>query len=257
MAQRTIQNSEALAKQIRSRRNELGLTIEEAASRADVGTKTWCRYEAGEAIRQDKCKGICKALNWSSFPGEDADKASSVFSIDEYKAHRAWSADLEENFGAHAALAFAVGSDILLDHIKEDLEELASMPSGSHIGQLSVSWLRDDLPEQFLTQYTYDFLYRMKCALLQMRAHAKRGDSMIAHSVLEELLIYRSNEEAKVMFELEEENVLEDYEEDWPFDLFDDMDIVSYLYSNRYLEPDHNYHFAHWAEPQFYLSPTQ
>lgn len=64
MAQRTIKGNEILARQIKSRRGELGLTIEEAVSRAGVGTKTWCRYEAGESIRRDKCKGICKALNW-------------------------------------------------------------------------------------------------------------------------------------------------------------------------------------------------
>ena len=40
MAQRTIKGNEILARQIKSRRGELGLTIEEAASRAGVGTKT-------------------------------------------------------------------------------------------------------------------------------------------------------------------------------------------------------------------------
>ena len=43
MAQKTIQGNQVLARQIRSRRSELGLTIEEASSRAGVGTKTWCR----------------------------------------------------------------------------------------------------------------------------------------------------------------------------------------------------------------------
>lgn len=45
MASKSIQGSQTLAKKIRSRRNELGFTIEEAAKRAGVGTKTWCRYE--------------------------------------------------------------------------------------------------------------------------------------------------------------------------------------------------------------------
>jgi len=42
------------------RRSMLNLTIEEAASKAGVGTKTWSRYEAGGSIRKDKSKGICK-----------------------------------------------------------------------------------------------------------------------------------------------------------------------------------------------------
>ena len=69
MNQHTIHGSEALAKQIKFRQNELGLTIEEAASRTDVGTKTWSRYKAGESIRKDKCKGICRALNRHTLPG--------------------------------------------------------------------------------------------------------------------------------------------------------------------------------------------
>ena len=56
------------------------LTIEEAASRAGVGTKTWCRYEAGESIRSDKCKGVCKALNWLSLPGQESRNAHRVLS---------------------------------------------------------------------------------------------------------------------------------------------------------------------------------
>ena len=40
MAQKIIHGNMTLAEQIKSRRNELGLTIEEAAIRAGVGTKT-------------------------------------------------------------------------------------------------------------------------------------------------------------------------------------------------------------------------
>lgn len=60
MASKSIQGSQTLAKKIRSRRNELGFTIEEAAKRAGVGTKTWCRYEAGESIREDKYRESVK-----------------------------------------------------------------------------------------------------------------------------------------------------------------------------------------------------
>ena len=48
MSQKVIQGTPKLADAIKGRRQELGLTIEEAASRAGVGIKTWCRYEAGE-----------------------------------------------------------------------------------------------------------------------------------------------------------------------------------------------------------------
>lgn len=261
MAQRSIQGNETLARQIKSRRNELGLTIEQAASRAGVGTKTWCRYEAGESIRKDKCRGLCKALDWLALPGQEGDENKDI-SIEEYKKHDAWSQFLEKTFGARAAMAFAIGSDMLLDHLKEDMAELASMPAGSHIGQLSVSWLYDSLPEQFLTHYNYDFLYQLKCTLYGLRARAKHGASMMAHSVMEELTLYLCNEEATAFIELNSDsNDTEDeedvYTEDWIFDLFDDMDIIIFLYSNVYLASDHPYHFSHWSDQQFYIETTK
>lgn len=256
MAPKTIQGSEALAKQIRSRRNELGLTIEEAASRASVGTKTWSRYEAGESIRKDKWKGICKVLNWNTFPEQDREMEQGVF-VQKYRGHEAWSKFLEENFGTRAAIAFSVGSDILLDHIEEDMSDLAPMPVGTHIGQLKVSHLYSELPQQFLMHYDYEFLYQLKCYLCMLRKRARRGNSMQAHSVMEELLIYLCNEEASVFMELyDANNVSVDDEymstDEWIFDLFSDMDIVSFLYSDLYLSPDHLYHFSHWNDQVFY-----
>lgn len=248
MAQKVIQGNETLAKQVKSRRGELGLTIEEAASRAGVGTKTWCRYEAGGSIRKDKCKGICKALNWHSLPNQESDE-DIILSVDEYEDHEAWSVYLEQNFGAEAAMAFAAGSDILSDHIEDDLTELSSMPAGSHIGQLDISWLQDSLPEQFLTHYDYEFLYFMKCALMGLRERAKSGFPVKAHSVMEELVIYLCNEEASALIELSGGI---SGSEDWVFDLFGDMDIISFLYSNTYLNSDHPYHFFHWGDWQFY-----
>ena len=84
MAPKTILSNEDLGKKIKVRRNELRLTIEEAASRAGVGVKTWCRYESGGSIRKDKCKGICKALNWRSFP-DNAGSEPGKNLIEEYK----------------------------------------------------------------------------------------------------------------------------------------------------------------------------
>ena len=249
MAPKTIQGSEALAKQIRSRRNELGLTIEEAASRASVGTKTWSRYEAGESIRKDKWKGICKALNWNNFPEQEEDGGQGIF-IQKYRGHKAWSEFLEENFGTRAAAAFAAGSDILLDHIKEDMSALASMPVGTHIGQLKVSLLCDELPKQFLMHYDYELLYQLKSQLHRLRRRAKLGYSMKAHSVMEELLIYLCNEEASILMKHYDVNNVPD--EEWVFDLFDDMDIITFLYSDVYLSPEHLYHFSHWNDQVFY-----
>lgn len=226
MAQKIVQGNEVLASKIKFRRNELGLTIEEAALRAGVGTKTWSRYEEDRPI-----------------------------SVQEYRTHEAWSCFLENGYGTGAAISFATGSDILLDQIGEDMAALACMPAGSYIGQLEVSWLRGILPDQFLMQYDYQFLYQMKCTLRKMRLCAKNGLAMTAHSVMEELLLYLCYEEASALVELSGGiSGLEDegYFEEWVFDLFDDMDIISFLYSDVYVDSDDPYHFSRWGDQQFY-----
>ena len=249
MAQKAIQSNPKLAEMIKKRRNELHLTIEEAAQRAGVGTKTWCRYEAGEAIRHDKYKGVCKALNWIQFPDEDGEDGELI--LDDYKDHEAWSSDLAENFGDIAALSFAIGSDILLDHIKEDMEELAHQPKGTHIGQIGTSFLEGKLPRQFLMRYDYEFLYLMYCELNRLRVIAGSGGKMIAHSVLQEILIYLTVEESE--FLIEEENITRESRwQEWVYDLLEDMDVVTYLYSDLYLSEDEAYHFSRWKEWQFY-----
>lgn len=260
MPPRTIKGSKELGDMIKSRRNELKLTIEEAAVGAGVGAKTWSRYESGESIRRDKYKGICKVLNWVRFPMVD-DEKNTITIIDEYKKRNEWSVFLEKEYGEKAALSFAAGSELLLDLIDEDLSELASLPPHSHLGQLRISVLADELPQQFLMSYDYDFLFKMKCVLKRLRSKAFSGKELIAHSVIEELLIHLSNEEGKDYIENcvepdDLKNIKEsDYLDDWPFMLFDDCDIITFLYSDdEYLSEDDTYHYIHWFDNQFYTT---
>ena len=60
MNTKILKGSIELGNKIRGRRNELSLTIEEAAKKAGVGTKTWSRYELGESIRKDKLLAFVK-----------------------------------------------------------------------------------------------------------------------------------------------------------------------------------------------------
>ncbi|MEG2575581.1 MAG: helix-turn-helix transcriptional regulator [Christensenella sp.] len=262
MAQISIQGSKELARQIKSMRNELNLTIEEAASRAGVGTKTWSRYESGESIRKDKCKGVCKALNWRKFPYNESGGNKKTL-IEQYKDHEAWSLFIAENYGLRAAMSFAVGSDLMLDYIEQDMSDLAAMPAGSHIGQLSTSFISDALPPQFLMRYDYAFLYQMRCTLTRLREEAKSGVPMIAHSIMEELIIYLCNEEANAFVEIsagtdENSDDEEFYDsEDWVFDMFDDIDIITLLYSDLYLNEDDSFYITHWNDQQFYMDSIE
>ena len=250
MGPQTIRGSQELAAAIRERRRELGLTLEEAAGRAGVGTKTWCRYESGESIRRDKYRGVCKALNWRAFPEEDAAEEAHV-DLSAYRDHKAWSKELEEQFGEDAAASFAIGSDILLDHIEEDLQELARRPRGTHMGQLDCSFLADQLPPQFLTRYDYEFLYTLRAAVRNYRKRVRWKIDFTAHSVLEELALYLTVEESRLLMD-EAVPPPKDGWDTWIFDLFDDMDLVTFLYSDDVVTPEDIYHFDHWQKREFY-----
>lgn len=258
MGQKSIQGSLELAKSIRLRRNELNLTIEEAASKAGVGTKTWSRYEAGKSIRKDKARGICKALNWHGFPENGESDASNTFDLNDYINHEVWSPYLMEVFGKFVATSFVIGSDILLDNLERDMEELSSMPRESHIGEISTSWLESDLPPQFLMRYDYDFIYILRTTIIYFRTIAPMGIPIIAHSVMEELALYLIMEESRFLMESIASNIESDDMDSygdwdsWAFDIFDDEDIVTFLYSDHYLDDSHPYHFEHWLDAQFY-----
>ena len=250
MSCKSIPNNQVMAKKITPRRNELNLTIEEAATKANVGIKTWCRYETGGAIRQDKYKGVCRALNWMDLADDGV--GENIFTgVLRTKNHEAWSVYIENMFGEEAAAAFAIGSDILLDYVEDELNKLASLPKGSHIGQNPLSYLAHMLPEQFLMEYDYEFLYGFKQQLIKMRACAGNGSKLIAHSVLEEILIYLIVNEARYVLEIDEISIKSDFK-DWAFDFFEDMDVVTYLYSDMYVEEEDVYHFKYWMKRQFH-----
>lgn len=268
MPPRIKESNADLADAIRRRRRELGMSAEEAARRAGVGTKTWFRYESGSSIRSDKIKGVCKALSWPALPVQEDEAAAQggeyawLESID--ATHEAWSSRLEASFGHKAAVSFAVGSDILLDYLNEDLNELAKMPVGTHLGELSCSWLADLLPQQFLLRYNYEFIFRLRVVLVRYRMRAAHGWEMRAHSPAEELLVRLIRDFSFDAIEGWVPNLNDDASEEdqwqdmggwkeWPEDLCDDDDFCTFLDDGRWVDEGASYHFDRWFEPQFYL----
>ena len=91
----------------------------------------------------------------------------------------------------------------------------------------------------------------MYCELKSLRVIAGNGREIIAHSVLDEIILCLIVEEAE--FLIEEENLENDNNwGDWVYDIFDDMDVRTMLYSNWYVSEGNCYHFSHWLENQFY-----
>ena len=193
--------------------------------------------------------------------------------------NEAWSPYLAEVFGKKVAIAFVIGSEILLDRLDEDIRGISSLPKGSHIGELDASWISSSLPPQFLMRYDYDFLYALRKTIIKFRKAAPVVDIIQAHSVMEELALFLIQQEGISFFEIcteyeyneseKEDNDEDNYDDDdyvgdydfdyeWAFDIFDDMDIVTCFYSDWYLlDSEHSYHFDHWFEEQFYMDDDQ
>ena len=109
---------------------------------------------------------------------------------------------LEDVCGRDAAIAFALGSDWALDHAEEDLECIAHMPRGTHIGELDISYLDGSLPAQFRTRYDYEFLYLLVDRIRGLRKMAKSNKGIVCNTVLEEIALHVICEYAGVIFEL-------------------------------------------------------
>lgn len=261
MPPRTIENGFDLGEAIKSRRIELNLTIEGAASKAGIGTKTWSRYESGESIRSDKVSGLCRALRWKSLPHVGSINSKLKADFEKEKKSEVWSPYLANHFGKYAAMSFVIGSDILLDEINEDLEALSEMPRSSHIGELTTSVVSSIMPQQFLTRYDYEFMWVLRQALIRYRKIAPHTNKMVAHSVLDELVLYLIMEESRFLMEEIQLNYESDDDKDeffhwdeWVHDICDDMDLVTFLYSDLFLlSPEDAYHFENWQKQQFFV----
>ena len=84
-----------------------------------------------------------------------------------------------------------------------------------------------------------------------MRQSAHDGMEIKAYSVLEELIIYLTVQNSQFLLECSDIDLPSDWNE-WVFDLFGDMDIISFLFSDSYLPLDHTYHFDHWMDKSFW-----
>lgn len=247
MPPRTQLSTPELGKAIRDARIALGLSIEEAAARSGVGAKTWGRYESGASLRQDKVRAVCRTLRWSGLDDSDGSIDSSIRAVDDQ--HEAWSAALVEAFGEACATVFASGTDQVLDNLNDELTQLCQQPSGTHVGQLPHSWIKDLLPAQFLPRYDYEFLYTLRGAVLSLRE--RFHESTVAYTVLEEIALY-------LIFSVGATHM--GTSEPWPQwleEILGDLEVEYYLYNPaEVVQPGFAYHFDHWSEEQFWIEES-
>ena len=256
MPPRTQAGSKELGAAMRARREELGMTVEQAANRAHVGQKTWSRYESGESIRNDKIKGVCASLGWKTlgdaYASEDVGRTDEAYLKSIGEGSEGWVPYIEQTLGRKAAVTFCVGSEILFDELSMDLEELAAMPRGSHLGMAGISLTLPYFPDQFVMRYDYEFIYKLRARLALLREALPLCDHFNVHMVADELLLRMIEQEAVPLMEAWAEHDKDDLSDDWVADICEDDNCSLYLYSPcLYLEKQHTYHFDHWFDHSF------
>ncbi|GAA0276367.1 helix-turn-helix domain-containing protein [Cryptosporangium japonicum] len=249
MAPTTQPSTAEIGAAIRARRLELGLTIEQAAASAGVGSESWRRYEQGKAIRRDKVRGLCRVLRWANLPASDGEAAARTPRADpNWDAATEWagfSTAVAARHGEARARAFELGFQLVVaEQLEHDLEALRERPRGSHLGELSESWLANWLPERFVTHYEYELLYRLRAASLRIADRLASRTSQLTRCPAEALMLYVIVEDGAG-----EVNREVDYL-DWMRELIDeDLDAVRTLFDRTVDIPvDHPWHYKNWFE---------
>jgi transcriptional regulator with XRE-family HTH domain len=263
VAPRTVAGSKELGSLIRVRRVELGLSIEQAAASAGLGSETWRRYENGSSIRQDKLRVVRRALKWRTLPvvGSGSttggqDPSPDIWELAERSS--AYAPNLVEGYGEEAARVFAVGCDIIGDQIKDDLEQLRSMRRWSHVGEVPASWLDDQLPPRWLMRYDYDFLFRLRATVEALRLRAVHPDyDGIPHftrCVADDLALHLVMEQGTAAFEDTDHSVDQHDVGEWEYEMNgEDDEVMTLLYSEWFdSSPDQKWHFDRWFDHTYY-----
>ena len=84
-------------------------------------------------------------------------------------------------------------------------------------------------------------------------AEAELDKELEALDEEEESVSTKSSKKSKAKSNKDEMEDDDESFKEWVFDLFDDMDLVTYLYSDIHLDENHIYHFSHWKDQQFYM----
>ncbi|WP_316670557.1 helix-turn-helix domain-containing protein [uncultured Propionibacterium sp.] len=213
-----------IAEAMRARREELGLSMPEISGRAGVSEQTWRNYESGRTrVRSDKQLRVWEALQWEppvvwsgllgggvedivrrvmdnpELLGSPVRQDTGVLGMPEWgdipsALPEGYSPLLAATLGENAARCFALGAHLYDLFLAEDLEKLAVMPRGAHLGELEESHLGGVLPPLWLTRYDYEFVFQLRGIIRDLQYRLVRAgvgrDEPLARSLAEILVVH-------------------------------------------------------------------
>lgn len=254
MTPRTRPGSVELGQAIRARREQLGLTIDEAAARSGLGRETLRRYESGSAIREDKIPALCRLLAWQRLPDavDQSDAGGPLAPNWDDRDRAGFSESVEDALGEDCAHTLAVGFELVVDQIDHVIAELESMPLGSHVGMTTLGF-EFDPPPVFLTRCDHQTMVRLRnsAADLSRRLQEPLDLPLEGLPVAEQIVLRRSLEAGQLYVETVEMTEPDDSEDwrEWFGGLVGDADLGFMLYGGGIeiaLEPTSKFHIDNW-----------
>ncbi|MDO4901574.1 DNA-binding transcriptional regulator [Actinomyces sp.] len=86
-----------------------------------------------------------------------------------------YSQQLARTLGEDAARCFALGVLLYDMSITENLESLAELPGGTHLGELDETHVGSTLPQLWLTRYDYEFVFQLRESFRDMTRRLVSG----------------------------------------------------------------------------------
>jgi len=98
-----------------------------------------------------------------------------------------YSPRLARTLGEEAARCFALGAFLFDMSVAEDLENLAQLPRGAHLGQLDETHIGSTLPQLWLTRYDYEFVFQLRGTARDMALRLTDGGPAVGEPLVRNL----------------------------------------------------------------------
>ncbi len=187
--------------------------------------------------------------------GVSTAKRLPAWDRDPEDCRRSYSPLLADTLGVAGAHTFALGADLLREAMRENLEELAAMPRGTHLGQLEESAILDALPSRWTMRYDFEFvmhLYSQAEDLCdRLVVHPIDAGQPLVRSVAEAMLLQRIFIVGGTVGAAQGHTEAADRMRDWFQALAGtaDVDLVDPLFAvNYHPSPDELFHVDHWFD---------
>lgn len=240
---------------IRDRRVEMGKTVGDMARLAGVSEATWRNYENGySSPRSDKLPGVLAALQWDQFAEEESLEASGLFpptwDVSREDMGDTYSELLEGTIGETGARTFALGVMVLRGVLSDDINQLSTLPRGSHLGMVDFSPTAASLPRPWLTRYDYEFVTHFLCRIEEFVARLVIYPSVepqpLVWCVADVLALRCIFTTGCFVAHTAGEDLLEDIQK-WQTALAEADEIVQQIFSaNFFPDPESYLHFDNW-----------